>query len=90
MDAGKYHAELVANGSTTVTVFLSDETFKPVDATGFKANAILVVGAKPVRFTLSPAGNANLVGTAPVGVPAGAKGALQLTAPDASTSQAKF
>jgi len=63
---------------------------KPVATTGFKANAIFVVGSQTVRFTLTPAEGVKLVGTAPSPVPAGAKGAVQITAPDGATAQAKF
>ena len=90
VDAGKYHVEFVADGGTTVSVYITSADDKPVAATGFKANAIFVVGAQPVRFTLTPADAQKLTGTAPVAVPAGAKGAIQLTAPDGTTAQAKF
>lgn len=90
VDAGSYHAELVADGTDTVTLFLFDAADQPVDSAGFKANAILVVNAKPERFPLEPAGGQKLVGKAPGSVEAGAKGAVQLTAPDGSTAQAKF
>jgi hypothetical protein len=90
VDAGSYHAELLADGSETVTLFLFDADDKPVESAGFKANAILVVNAKPVRFPLEPAGGQKLVGKAPSPVEPGAKGAVQLTAPDGTTAQAKF
>ncbi len=90
VDAGKYHAELVVDGSTTVALFLSDSDDKPIAATGFKANAILVVDGKSQRFPLAPTEGAKLVGTAPVPVNPGVKGAVQLTAPDGATAQAKF
>lgn len=90
VDAGAYHAELVANNTSTVTVYLADAEKKAIPAAGFKANAIIVVDGKPQRFTLVPAEGSKLVGSAPVAVPAGAKGAVQLTAPDGTTSQAKF
>lgn len=90
VDAGKYHVEFVADGSTTIFVYLTDEDDKPVAATGFKANAIFVVGGQPVRFPLVPAGSKKLTGTAPVAVAPGVKGAIQLTAPDGTTAQAKF
>ncbi|MBS0240599.1 MAG: hypothetical protein JSS20_00385 [Proteobacteria bacterium] len=90
VDAGPYHAELVVDGSTTVAVYLTDEADKPVAPTGFKANAIFVVGAQPVRFALAPADKVKLAGTAPVAVPVGVKGAVQITAPDGSTAQAKY
>jgi len=90
VDAGNWHAELVANGTPTVVVYLSDADGKTIPATGFKANAVFVVDGKPQRFTLEAADAAKLIGTAPVALPAGAKGAVQLTAPDGKTGQAKF
>ena len=90
VDAGDYHAELVADGTDTVTLFLFDANDKPVESAGFKANAILIVGGKPARFALEPAGGQIMVGKAPGPVEAGVKGAVQLTAPDGSTAQAKF
>jgi hypothetical protein len=90
VDAGPYHAEFVANGTPTVAIFLADAEGKPIPAAGFKGNAIFVVDGKSQRFTLEPADGSKLVGTALVAVPAGAKGAVQLTAPDGKTGQAKF
>ncbi len=90
VDAGKLHAELVANGSTEVAVYLSDAAQQPLAAAGYTANAILLVEGKPLRFALTPADDKKLVGTSPSPVPAGVKGAVQLTAPDGSTAQAKF
>ena len=90
VDAGKYHTELLADGSANVVVFLSDTDDKPVPAAGFKGNAILVIDGKSQRFGLEPAGGSKLVGTAPAAVKAGVKGAIQLTAPDGTTAQGKF
>ena len=90
VDAGTYHAELLADGTTLVTVFLSDVNDKPIPAAGFKANAILVIDGKSQRFVLEPVDGSKLVGTAPAPVKAGVKGAIQLTAPDGSTAQGKF
>ncbi|MGD9804510.1 MAG: hypothetical protein AB7U78_14025 [Hyphomicrobiaceae bacterium] len=90
VDAGKYHAELVIDGSTSVAVFLSDADDKPIAATGFTANAILVIDGKSQRFPLAPADGGKLIGTAPAPVKAGVKGAVQITAPDGTTAQAKF
>jgi hypothetical protein len=91
VDAGaRHHAELVANGTPQVVVFLYDANDKPVPALGYKATAILVVEGRTQRFPLQ-AGEANrLTGTAPVSVPAGAKGAVQITGPDGATAQARF
>lgn len=90
IDAGKYHTELVANGTTSVVVYISDVDDKPVPAAGFKANAILIVDGRPQRFVLAPGEGSQLVGTSPVPVKPGVKGAIQLTAPDGTTAQAKF
>ncbi len=90
VDAGPFHAELVVDGTTNVAVFLSDGDDKPVPAKDFKANAILVVDGKSQRFTLTPAEGSKMVGTAPAAVKSGVKGAVQLTAPDGTTAQAKF
>ncbi len=91
VDAGsRYHAELVARGTPEVVLFLYDANDKPIASAGFRGNAILVVDGKTQRFELRPADGSRLVGTAPVAVPAGVKGAVQLTAPDGATAQAKF
>lgn len=90
VDAGAYHAELVADGSTTVALYLSDADDKPIAAKDFKANAILVIDGKTQRFPLAPVNGAKLVGTAPAPVKPGVKGAIQITTPDGGTAQAKF
>jgi hypothetical protein len=90
VDAGKYHAELVADGSPNVTLFLTDADYKPVPAMGFKANAIFVIEGKPQRFALEPLGEGKLAGAAPVPVPGGVKGAIQLAGPQGETAQAKY
>lgn len=90
VDAGPYHAELVVNGTPEVSVYLSDGADKPVSAEGFKANAILLVDGKAQRFALSPAGGSRLQGTAPVAIAKGVKGAVQITAPDGASAQAKY
>ncbi|MBP2150946.1 hypothetical protein [Xanthobacter flavus] len=90
VDAGHYHAELVADGTPAVALYLSDGSDMPVPAEGFKANAILVVEGKAQRFPLSPAGGNRLAGTAAVAIPRGVKGAVQITAPDGSSAQAKY
>ncbi len=91
VDAGtRYHAELVAKGTGEVVIHLYDAQDKPIAAAGFKANAILVVDGKARRFALEPTEGSQLIGTAPVAIPMGTKGALQITAPDGATIQAKF
>lgn len=91
VDAGsRYHAELVAAGTPDVVLFLYDANDKPIPSAGFRANAILVIDGKSQRFPLQPADGSKMTGTAPVAVPKGVKGAVQLTAPDGTTAQAKF
>lgn len=91
VDAGaKHHAELVAKGTNEVVVFVYDQNDKPVPAAGFRGNAILVVGGATQRFPLRAAEGNRMVGTAAVPIPAGVKGAVQLTLPDGATAQARF
>jgi hypothetical protein len=91
VDAGaKHHVELVARGGDEVTLYLYDAADKPIASVGYKANAILVVEGKTHRFALDPGEGSKLTGKAPVAIPAGAKGAVQITAPDGVTAQAKF
>ena len=90
VDAGKFHTELLVDGTNNVTVFLSDADDKPIPAKDFKANAIFVIDGKSQRFALTPADGSKLVGTAPAPVRPGVKGAIQLTAPDGASAQAKF
>lgn len=91
VDAGtRYHAELVTTGTTEVVVHMSDANDRPIPSDGFRANAILVVNGQTIRFPLQPAGGSRLVGTAPVPVPAGARGAVQITSPQGTTAQARF
>lgn len=90
VDAGAFHMELVADGTTTVAVYLSDADGEPVSTDGFKANAIFVIDGKSQRFALEPVDGSRLVGTAPAPVGEGVKGVVQFTDPDGETAQAKF
>jgi hypothetical protein len=71
-------------------VFLRDHSDKDVASAGFKGTAILVVGGKPQRIPLTPAGANKLSGTSSVALPKEPKGAVQITTPTGSTVQAKF
>jgi hypothetical protein len=88
VDAGQMHVELITKGPA-VEVYVADAAGKPVDASGYKGLAILVVGGKPARIPLAPAGD-HLSGTASTEVPANAKGAVQITNGNGATSQGKF
>lgn len=85
-----YHVELVANGGTQVVLHLADADDKPLPSTGFRANAILVINGQTVRFPLQAAEGSRLVGTAPVAVPAGVRGAIQIITPQGATIQARY
>jgi len=89
VDAGSMHVELVAKGAV-VDVYISDGAGKPVDAGAYKGLAILVVGGKPARITLEPAGADRLTGTASADIGPTPKGAVQITTPAGATVQGKF
>jgi hypothetical protein len=88
-DAGGYHVELVATG-TRVDVFLTEAGDKAVAATGFKGVALLLVGGKSQRIPLAPEDGTRLSGSAGAALPREPKGAVQITAPDGKTAQARF
>jgi hypothetical protein len=90
VDAGTWHAELVANDTPNVVVYLYDGSDQPVSAEGWTANAILLVDGAAQRFELVPDANGQLAGVASSAVPKDVKGALQLVAPDGTTAQAKY
>jgi hypothetical protein len=90
VDAGAWHAELVADGTTTVVVHLFDAGDQPVSAEGWSAKAILLVDGTAQRFDLAPDADGRLSGTSAVAVPKDVKGAIQLDAPDGTTAQAKY
>jgi hypothetical protein len=89
VDAGDYHVELVAQ-DTSLAAYVSDDKNKPVDAKGYKATGIFVVGGKPQRIELKPEGANVLTGTSLVPLPAVPKGVVQITLPSGKTVQAKF
>src|SRR5262245_62655176 len=64
-DAGSLHLEVVSKG-TTLEVLLNTHSDKTVPSAGHKGTAILVVGGKPQRIPLEPAGGNKLSGTAAV------------------------
>ncbi len=90
VDAGIWHAELVANETPNVVVYLYDGADQPLSAEGWTGNAILLVDGSAQRFELTPDANGQLIGVAAVAVAKEVKGALQLVAPDGTTAQAKY
>lgn len=89
VDAGQMHVEMVAKGPT-VDVYVSDGNGKPVDANDYKGLAILVIGGKPVRIPLAPAGGDRLTGAASTELGGAPKGAVQITSGSGATVQGKF
>ncbi len=89
IDAGKMHVEVIAKGAV-IDVYVSDAAGKPVDAGAYKGLAILLVGGKPARIPLAPAGADRLTGTASADLGLVLKGAVQITTSDGVTSQGKF
>ena len=90
VDAGKYHTEVVTDGTPTVVIYLSDVENKSLPTAGFKGSAILVIDGKTQKFDLVAADSSKLVGTATTPVKSGVKGVIQITAPDGSTAQGKL
>jgi hypothetical protein len=88
-DAGSFHLEVVPQG-TILQVFLRDHSDQAVLTDGYKGTAIFVIGGKPQRIPLSPAGANKLTGTSVVPIPPAPKGAVQITTPAGATVQAKF
>ena len=89
VDAGEYHAELVAKADT-VDVYLADGDNKAVRSAGFKGLAILVVDGKSQRIVLEPAGESRLSGKAASALPRAPQGVVQITLPNGKTVQARF
>ena len=89
VDAGPYHAELVPAG-TMVSIHVTTEDGSAADTAKMSGTAILLIGGKPVRATLSPSAPGVLSADTGVTVPADVKGAVQLLGPDGTTVQAKF
>jgi len=88
-DAGSYHVEALGQG-TILQIWLRDHSDKPVSSVGYKGTAIFLIGGKPQRIPLAPAGDNKLTGTSDVPLPTALKGAVQITTPTGSTVQAKF
>jgi hypothetical protein len=88
-DAGSYHVEALGQG-TILQIWLRDHSNKPVSSVGYKGTAIFMIGGKPQRIPLAPAGDNKLTGRSEVQIPAALKGAVQITTPTGSTVQAKF
>jgi hypothetical protein len=89
VDAGTKHVELLTKGAG-IEVFVADAEGKLADASALKGIAILMVGGKPARIPLSPAGAEKLGGTAAADIDQPAKGAVLITSPDGETAQGKF
>lgn len=88
-DAGSYHVEVLAQG-TTLHIWLRDHSDNPVPSVGHKGTAVFVIGGKPLRIPLTPAGGNKLTGASEIAIPATPKGAVQITTPAGGTVQAKF
>ena len=89
VDAGDYHVEMVAK-DTTLAIYVSNDKDQPVDAKGFKATGLFVVGGKAQRIELKHEVENKLSGSSPVALPAKLKGAVQILLPGGKTVQAKF
>lgn len=89
VDAGpRHHVEVLFDGTPTVVVFVSDAESKPLPAAGFSGTATVVVNGTTHRVPLTAGAGSRLSGTAPVAIPAGTKGAVQLQLPGGGTARA--
>jgi hypothetical protein len=89
VDAGRYHIELVAK-DRSLALYISDEQEVPIDASGFKATGIFVVGGKAQRIEIKHETANKLSGSSAVALPADLKGAVQIIVPGGGTVQARF
>ena len=89
VEAGDYHVEAVAKG-TTLEVYIRDHDDKDISIAGFKGTAVLVVKGKPVQVTLASRDGKVLSGTSSVVLAAPIRGAIQITNAQNKTVQAKF
>jgi len=89
VDAGPYRVELVPDG-TRVNVYITMDDESSIDTTTMAGTAILLIDGKPLRAPLAPASPGVLSADTGVSVPAGVKGAVQISDKDGKTVQAKF
>ena len=89
VDAGDYHIEMVAKDAT-LAIYVSNDKDQPVDAKGFSATGLFVIGGKAQRIELKHESENKLSGTSPVALPRKLKGAVQIKMPGGKTVQAKF
>ena len=89
VEAGDYHVEAVAKG-TTLEIFIRDHDDKNLSSKGFKGTAILIVKGKPVQVTLAPRDENALTGTSAIELAAPIRGAIQITNAKNQTVQAKY
>jgi hypothetical protein len=88
-DAGSYHIELLAKG-TSLVLFLNDDDDKPIEARGHKGVGLFVIEGKPQRIELAPESDNRLAGVSSVPLPERPKGSVHITLPTGKTVRAKF
>lgn len=88
-EIGERHAELVIGGGK-LSVFLADHDGNHLEATGFKAEALVLAGSeRQGPYALTPAEDDSLQGDAPA--PAkGSRVVVTLTDPAGKAAQARF
>src|SRR4051812_38985348 len=90
VDVAGHHVEMVAKGAD-LTLFLSDETDKPLASAGTKnARAIVQDGGKTATVPLQPAEPNRLVGTLVQPLGKGARVVVSATLADGHAVQARF
>ena len=86
---GKQHWEVVASGGE-LTLYVTDKDEKPVDTTGGKAEAQVLVSGKTFAVTLSPAGSNTMKGSGPFASAKGMRVILKTTGVGGDSFQARL
>ncbi len=88
-DVAGVHLELISSGNV-VTVYVLDESNKPISAQGMTANALVVSGADRETLTLKVDGENRLKGETKKPIAGNSSISLTVKTPAGKTGQAKF
>ena len=87
-EAGMFQGELVAKANQ-FTVHITDHG-APVSTVGAQARATVLAGTQKLEFTLSPAGENRLAGTAASPLPSGARAVVAVRLADGRAGSLRF
>lgn len=89
VEAGDFHAELVARNDT-IDVYVRDHDDREMSLAGYKGVAIFTLAGKAQRVPLEPVEDNRLSGKAPGVLPTRIRMAVQITPPGKRAFTAKF